>query len=106
MVVLAPSLVACAPDLEPEPEAKANLFITTEPNDFGLYRQYTRRPRIDPEYGRGQEHSRDNATHDADTATGDQPEEVMPNLKWFHPFPNATIFRLVKWFYGASNTKS
>jgi len=37
-------------------------------------------------------------------ATGDQLGEVTP--KWFHPFPNATIFQLVKWFYGASNTKS
>jgi len=45
-VVLAPSPAACAPD--PDPEPKADLLITTEPNDFGLYRQYTRRPQIEP----------------------------------------------------------
>jgi hypothetical protein len=88
------------PDLEPE----ADLLITMEPNDFGLYRQYTRRPRIDPEYGRGLEHSINNATHDADAAPGDRLSEATPN--WFHPFPNASSFQLVKWFYGASNTKS
>jgi hypothetical protein len=105
-VVSAPSPVACAPDPEPEPEPKADLCITTEPNDFGLYRQYTRRPRIDPEYGIGQDHSGegDNTTRDADAAAGDGSSEATP--KWFHPFPNATSFRLVKWFYGASNTKS
>ena len=41
---------------------------------------------------------------DADSAPGDEPSEAM--TKWFHPFPNVSSFQLVKWFYGALNTKS
>jgi hypothetical protein len=107
-VVLAPSLPAHAPDpeLEPEPKPKpeADPFITTEPNNFGLYRQYTRRPQIDSKYGREPEHLRDNTVCDADAALSDEPSEAM--TKWFHLFSNMSSFQLVKWFYGASNTKS
>jgi hypothetical protein len=78
MVVSAPSPVACVPDLDPEPEPEADLSITTEPNNFGLYRQYTRRPQIDPEYGRGLEHSINNATRDADAASGKRLSEATP----------------------------
>jgi len=106
IVVLAPSLPACAPDLElePKPKPKADPFIIMEPNDFGLYWQYTRRPQIDPEHSRELEHLKDNTIHNADAVTGDEPSEAT--TKWFHPFPNVTSFWLVKWFYGASNTKS
>jgi len=90
MVVSAPSPVACVPDPDPELEPEANLSITIEPNDFGLYRQYTRRPQIDPEYGRGPEHSINNAACDADTAPGERLSEATPN--WFHLFPNTTTF--------------
>ncbi|KAK0438869.1 uncharacterized protein EV420DRAFT_1753093 [Desarmillaria tabescens] len=37
----------CSPSLSPEPEPPA--FITTKPNTFGLFRQYTTLPTIDPE---------------------------------------------------------
>ena len=36
-VISTPSPAGCMHDLKPEPEPKADLFITTEPNNFGLY---------------------------------------------------------------------
>ena len=41
---------------------------------------------------------------DADAALSDEPSEAT--TKWFHLFSNMSSFQLVKWFYGASNTKS
>lgn len=96
-------------DAEPEPDTSTE--FTTEPNGFGLYRRYTRKPRTDPE---------DNLTL-TDLADDTMPEEHPTDaagpgtrteaprtttVDFFHPFPNATVFRCIKWFLGVSGTVS
>ena len=91
----------------PDPEPEADSEFTTEPNGFGLYRQYIRKPRADPE---------DNAR------LGDLVDDSMPeqsqseasltetppatSVDFFYPFPNETVYRCAKWFLGASGTLS
>jgi len=91
----------------PDPELEADTKFITEPNSFGLYQQYTRKPQTDPE---------DILTL-ADLADDDMPEqhhsdavvtETPPSssVDFFHPFPNATVFRYVTWYLGTSGTLS
>jgi hypothetical protein len=79
-------------------------LFTTEPNGFGLYRQYTTKPRLDPEDGVMLESLTNNTTRVA-VITGSEriPEAGTP---YFHPFPNVTSFRLMDWHYRASVSKS
>jgi hypothetical protein len=82
-------------------------MFATEPNGFGLYREYTRKPRTDPEDSATLGDLLDDAMpeqRDAEAAATETPDSVA--LDFFHPFPNATIFRYVNWFLGASQTKS
>jgi hypothetical protein len=85
--------------LEPEPDTHHHALITTEPNGFGLYRQYTRAPRIDPE---------DDITLDNLQNLVETPRESVSGAitGFYHPFPNATTFWLLHWFYQGSPTKS
>jgi len=87
----------------PDPEPEADVEFTTEPNSFGLYGQYTRKPRADPE---------DILTL-VDLADDDMPEqyhsglaatEVPSSVNFFYPFPNATVFWYVNWYLGISGT--
>jgi hypothetical protein len=85
----------------------------TEPNDFGIYRSYTCLPSHDPEG----EISLDLLCDGAGLAVGESDAgkwwsgfgssalaAAKENL--FTPFLNATVFRLMNWFYNGSNTKS
>ena len=93
---------ASMPDAEQNPDTE----FTSEPNDFGLYRKYTRKPQTDPE---------DILTL-ADLADDDMPEQHHPDaaatetpcssVDFFHPFPNAMVFRYVNWYLGTSGTLS
>jgi len=88
----------------PDPEPEADTTFTTEPNGFGLYRKYTRKPQTDPE---------DNLTL-ADLADDDMPEQCPPDepaatetphsalADFFHPFSNAMVFQFVNWYLGTS----
>ena len=103
-----PELLSPAPSPDPEPEPATDTGFTTEPNGFGLYRQYKRKPRSDPE---------DLLTL-ADMIDEDaRPEQQQPEvtsieapcsngLNFFHPFPNATVFRCINWFLEVSGTVS
>ena len=88
-------IVVPAPEPMPEPD---DLFMT-ETNGFGLYRKYTRAPRVDPE---------DDVTLESLSDLMETPGESVPGTitEFFHPFLSATAFRLVKWFYDGSAMKS
>jgi len=77
----------------PDPELEADPGFTTEPNGFGLYRQYTRKPQTDPE----------NRLTLADLADDDMPEQHhsgataadtshSTTVDFFYPFPNITVY--------------
>ena len=95
-----PSLVST-----PDPEPEADVEFTTEPNGFGLYWPYTRKPWADPE---------DILTL-ADLADDDMPEQYHSGLAatdapfsvdFFYPFPNTMVFWYVNWYLGTSGTLS
>ena len=86
-----PEVPSLAPISNPEPDADPEL--TTEPNGFGLYRQYTRKPQTDPE----------NSPTLADLADNDMPEQHYSGataantsrsttVDFFYPFPNVTVY--------------
>jgi len=102
-----PELEVPSPESTPDPELEADTVFTTEPNGFGLYREFTRKPRTDPEDGAMLEDLTNDALpeqHYSEAAVTETPHSVT--LDFFHPFPNATVFRYVNWFLGASQTKS
>jgi hypothetical protein len=84
---------APSPVSVPEPELEPGPLVTTEPNGFGLYRQYTRVPRADPEDHETLEDMCDLME------SAREPELDAITTEFFHPFPNATVFRLLNWFY-------
>ena len=97
--------LASIPDPEPEPGFDPG--FTTEPNGFGLYRQYTRKPQTDPE----------NSLTLVDLADDDMPEQhhsgaTVANtsrsttVNFFYPFPNVTVYQYINWFLGISGTLS
>jgi hypothetical protein len=89
------------PSLEPtpEPEPEPGMLVTTDTNGFGLYREYTRAPIVDPE---------DNTTLEDLCSLTETPQEsnTGTDTAFFHPFLNASVFRLLDWFYSGSATKS
>ena len=101
-----PEVQSPAPTPDPELEPAADIGFTTEPNGFGLYRRYTRKPQTDPE---------DRLTL-VDLVDDDaMPEQQQPDaaaieaprsttVDFFHPFPNATVFRSMSWFLRNSGT--
>lgn len=91
-----------SPTPEPEPEP----IITTEPNGFGLYRQYTRRPRGDPDEDVTLENLTNTSTRDSDITGTTDKRLFETGSSLFYPFPNSTSYRLVDWFYRASGMKS
>ncbi|KAI0282710.1 hypothetical protein BC826DRAFT_1110624 [Russula brevipes] len=93
---------------EVAPPTSPKTVITTEPNQFGLYRQYATAPRMDPEsheitdlpVNTNLPISRPASTQET-TSEGSDSEAMF-----YHPFPNATVYRLLDWFYGSSSTKT
>jgi hypothetical protein len=100
----------------PEPEA-AQVELTpvqTEPNDAGLFRIYPKMPTSDPDDLLDLKAVCDSPNFGIDTPTtppanplagfGIQ-NDTVPTTNFFAPFLNATVFRLINWFYGSA-TKS
>ena len=86
-------------------------IITTKPNEFGLYRVYTSYPSSSP----------DDTRDLVDCCDAPGLAMVPKAPKWwagfgrvpnlahktiFAPFLNATVFRLMNWFYSGTSTKS
>lgn len=96
-------------------EAVDEPFIETEPNSMGLFRRYTVLPSTDPDRDITIYHVADAPTFIKDPnslplnpVAGFGPEtldNVLPSAsiststRYFAPFLNATIFRLICWFY-------
>ncbi|KAH9903884.1 uncharacterized protein BXZ73DRAFT_111380 [Epithele typhae] len=87
-------------------------FIDTVANRFRVFRRYFRSPAQDPEEGRTLETFADAPTH---VRTPDQREPLQSfgvsdpgavQALSFAPFLNATVFRLMRWFYSSLFTKS
>ncbi|PSR71616.1 hypothetical protein PHLCEN_2v12469 [Hermanssonia centrifuga] len=88
----------------------------TEPNDFGMYRRYGRKPSQDI----AQEDHDDSLCDSPSIATAPSSISSSPLQSfgravvngigkipaWFSPFTNASIFRIMHWAYTGSNQKS
>ena len=82
----------------------------TVPNQFGLYRRFTEWPSIDPEDDITINHLSDAPTFIGSTEYGHRKAEDMlstaeSSSNPFAPYPNATVYQLMNWFY-QTNTKS
>ncbi|KAH9478019.1 hypothetical protein JR316_0010254 [Psilocybe cubensis] len=99
----------------PPPDPK-DMYLRSEINDFGLYRVY-------PSFPTCEVNESDDLDNLCDapglaTASGksktrwwksfgiNSVDTTSQNVSLFTPFMNATIFRLVNWFYSGSNLKS
>ena len=79
----------------------------TVPNQFGLYRRFTEWPSVDPEDDITINHLVDAPTFVGSTEYGHRKAEDMLNTvesssNPFAPYLNATVFRLMNWFYQTS----
>jgi hypothetical protein len=118
-----PQRVTQAPPSLPQPSSPPPqnqpppLAIDTEPNDFGIYRSYTKWPTLDPEDAvglaevcdsTGLEGSGMNITSSQSAESNILSPSLTPSTTNvpFDPFPNATTFRLMNWWYGGSTMKS
>jgi hypothetical protein len=107
-----PSPVLKTPELAPTSTLK------TDPDEFGVYRVYTTYPSTNPDGFRDLEHRCDapglataSETREKRWWTGFgclQPDLLLnkDQAKFFAPFLNATVFRLMNWFYSSSSKKS
>lgn len=104
-----------APALFPAAE-----FFETTVDDFGFFRRYHFKPRRDGD----NETSPDTLVDSPNIAPSEVHEgspvystpirafkplvadSLQKTLDWFHPFQNATIFRVIHWAYTGSTTKS
>ncbi|KXN87998.1 hypothetical protein AN958_07810 [Leucoagaricus sp. SymC.cos] len=83
------------------------IVTTTAPNNFGLFRQYTQFPQVDPKDAR----TLDDYCNSPNLATNPDPQprpwwagmvSVAAGAKEFYePFLNMTVYCLMSWFYGA-----
>ncbi|PSR74642.1 hypothetical protein PHLCEN_2v9671, partial [Hermanssonia centrifuga] len=105
---------ASTASVDPLPESRT--VFETEPNEFGVYRMYGRKPRQDIA-----EEDLDNSLCDSPSIATAPPAIPSSPLQsfgravingigripdWFSPFLNATAFRLMHWAYTGSNQKS
>ena len=92
------------PELEPDPK-----FIT-EPNGFGLYRIFTRKPQTDPEESLTLDDMLDDSMSEEllnhSKAVSTETPHSGTAVDLFHPFPNETVFRCMRWFLEESGTLS
>jgi hypothetical protein len=103
------------PEPEPSPETVPLIYVNTEPNEFGIYRSYPQLPKSIPDEelqlsdvceGPGFFRSR---PPDADPLSvfGLSVKRIKDGTKdIFTPFLNATVFRLMAWFYNSHDAKS
>ncbi|GLB45992.1 hypothetical protein LshimejAT787_5000020 [Lyophyllum shimeji] len=97
----------------PAPEIEHSTF-ETEPDEFGLYRVYTSYPANDPEENLCLDDVCDDPGISAARNTLDErpwysgfgSHISVAKSHFFAPFLNATVFRLMSWFYSGSNMKS
>jgi hypothetical protein len=81
--------------------------IVTLPNDMGLYRVYPSMPSLDPDDAVGLADICDSpGLQSSDTIPSDPSIGELPVPNAFAPFLNATVYRLMTWWYGGSGTKS
>ncbi|PIL35257.1 hypothetical protein GSI_01982 [Ganoderma sinense ZZ0214-1] len=102
------------------PASPEEEIYRTEPDGFGIFREYARRPRTDPEAGDSLESVSDAPGLDKPT---EQDVPKYSSIAWitravaitvnptsstpdYGPFKNASQFRLMDYFYGRSDTKS
>jgi hypothetical protein len=104
--------------LQPEDPEPIPQNITTKPDEFGLYRVYETFPSFVPDENQGLDDCCDAPGLAAVPSTSAQrwwtgfgckipdlsPQVFHRNI--FAPFLNATVFRLMNWFYSGSNMKS
>lgn len=108
----------------PVPPPSPSLVFRTEANDFGLYREYTRKPCRDPAVIATPDLLVDSPriaiAQEATEFANLDPLRVLGQTiagvaqgavntlktSWHAPFGNASIFRLFNWFYSGSGTKS
>ncbi|KXN85079.1 hypothetical protein AN958_11721 [Leucoagaricus sp. SymC.cos] len=103
-------ILAAMPEPEPqcsEPMPLPPIVTTTAPNNFGLFRQYTQFPQVDPEDAC----TLDDYCNSPNLATNPNPQpwpwwagmvSVAAGAKEFYePFLNMTVYCLMSWFYGA-----
>ncbi|KAL0566509.1 hypothetical protein V5O48_015502 [Marasmius crinis-equi] len=101
-----PEPIPTPPEPSPPPEPT---YVTTEPDEFGLYRVYSTYPTKIPDEEVDEEDICEGAGYLARIASN--PLAVFgltdPDQgSIFAPFLNITVFRLMKWWYGPTNTKS
>ncbi|KAJ8088589.1 hypothetical protein PM082_013832 [Marasmius tenuissimus] len=94
------------PEPSPPPEPTR---IMTEPDEYSLYRVYSIYPAKVPDEEVGVENVCEGAGYQEKTKAN--PLSIFglsdPDSEGiFTPFLNATVFRLMSWFYGPKNTKS
>jgi hypothetical protein len=100
----------------PIPEPPQADVIKTDRDEFGLYRVYTTYPRTNPDEMQDLESRCDAPGLATASRSGEKRWWTgfgcsMPDLSiqkdgFFAPFLNATVFRLMNWFYSGSSSKS
>lgn len=94
---------------EPDPESDDDNVFTTEPNGFGLYRHYTRKPHSDPEEILTLEDLvNDDILPEQHHPESDPIAETPPSITndSYYPFSNVTVFRYIHWYLGVSRAVS
>jgi hypothetical protein len=107
-----PQPPSSAPPSPPQRPGPVPATMDTEPNEFGIYRSYTKWPTVDPEDAVSLEDICDsigpvhsNMDQSATPHSVLQSPPPIPTTS-FAPFLNATVFRLMNWWYDGGNTKS
>lgn len=93
-------------------------FFNTEPNRFGVYRQYTVFPKVDPEANRSIDSVIDSPCFNK-SSSDTESAGICAGLKGigknvsrgfkdnlYTPLKNFTVFLLMSWFYNGSTTKT
>jgi hypothetical protein len=106
-----PPAGAHSPSPSPSLHTPEPVFFTTDCDDFGLYREYITFPTTDPEADQDLDDIYDvpgkPSTESGQrwwTGVGAMFNAATENI--YHPFLNATVYRLMSWFYSGSNQKS
>jgi hypothetical protein len=99
------------PSPSPIPGDANPTVFETEPDEFGLFRSYVSRPTYIPDEELSLDTICDSgglSVPKSDTRGWQSVFGPLTNSagNFFAPFLNATVFRLMNWFYGGSNMKS
>jgi hypothetical protein len=89
------------------PTSIALASVTTEPNDFGVYREYpTGIPSFTPDEFSGMDSLCISPTFTQSESSPSSTIRTNPRLNFFAPYPNVSTFRLMHWYQSISSTKS